>query len=70
MSPEKNTPLHSQMSFLVMMSLRKMHLRKKYFSYVNSPRQLFKSVGTAETECHVSVLLQIFKIKQDWGGEE
>lgn len=52
-----------------MMSLRKMHLRKKSFSYGNSPRQIFKSVGSADTECHVSVLPQIYKIKQDWGGE-
>lgn len=69
-SPEKNIPLHSQMLLLVLMSLRKMHLSKASFSYGDSPRQLFNSGETADTECHVSVLPQIFKIKQDWGGEE
>lgn len=57
------------MLFLAMMSLKKLHLRKKSFSYGNSPRQIFKSVGSADTECHVSVFPQIHKIKQDWGGE-
>lgn len=42
-----------------------MHLEKNSFLYGDSPRRLLESVGTPETECHVSVLLQIFKIKQD-----
>lgn len=50
--------------------IKKMHLRKNSFSYGDSPRWLVESVGTSETECDVSVLLQIVKIKQDWGGEE
>jgi len=46
-----------------------MHL-KGSFSYGGSQRRLLETAVTSATECHVSVLLKLFKIKEDWGWEE